>query len=198
MAELISPLAAAVLQRLPLHGACGVVVQETALPSLWQIAAWPGADAALDQALAALGLRPPGAGRSAQADGIELLWQGPARYWLLGEGLGARIDRLHARAGHGDLALLDLGHSRTCLRLAGPAALEIVRRGVFIDVEGDGFAPGAVVLSAIHGMGVTLHRRDAELVDLYVYRGFAVSMLAWLEATARPFGFSWQPLPLAR
>ena len=43
--------------------------------------------------------------------------------------------------------------------------------------------------TAIHHIGVLIHRREAEVFDLFVFRGFALSFWEWLTDAALEYGY---------
>ncbi|MBT5980063.1 MAG: hypothetical protein HOG65_02320 [Acidiferrobacteraceae bacterium] len=84
-------------------------------------------------------------------------------------------------------ATLDLSHSRTHIRISGPEASTCLNRFIPIDLRESHFTDGQVASSGFHHVGVTLWRSPTGL-DLFVPRGFALSLWEMLLETAEQFG----------
>lgn len=159
-----------------------------------EIAAWPGQKAAVAAVLRDLcGVDlPERPGRFATGALCLVAATGPGRWLLLADGadpVGALRDRLPAMAG----AVVDLGHSRRGIRLAGPRAAAVLLKGLAIDLDGPDFPAGSVAQSSIHHVGVTLLRRAPQVFDLYVYRSLAVDFAAWLLDACAEYGAAVAP-----
>ncbi len=164
----------------------GVVLREVRDLNLHQIAAWPdtlaqvGEKAAQGAGVAAA----PGPCASAvfAVDGATqsaLLRVEPLKWWML----GGTVPRLAPEQG----TTLDLSHSRTHLRITGPRAATLLNRHLPLDLREGSFPEGAVGASALHHVGVTLWRSQ-EGYELFIPRGFALSVWEVLLQTAAQFG----------
>ncbi|HLW26486.1 MAG TPA: sarcosine oxidase subunit gamma family protein [Kiloniellales bacterium] len=127
------------------------------------------------------GLELPNVGKAQVANGVELLWQGPSR-WLL----QAR-ERQHpelfatltqAAAAYPAIAVTDLSHARSVIRLSGPCGRALLAKGCGLDLE-NGFNSGDCVMTRFSHYAVTLHASGADQIDLYVTRSFALAL--WEE-----------------
>ncbi len=162
-------------------------LSELRAPVLWQVAAWPDTLPEVAASLAKqIGARAaPGPLRAATGPKGTLLRIQPLVFWLTG------IDQATAKQA-ADIApatgtALDLSHSRTVIRIEGPRARDLLARGVMFDLRDQALPEGACATGAIHHVGVFLHRRDGGY-DLYVPRGFAVTIWEWATETAAQWG----------
>ncbi len=147
----------------------GVVIEELRDLVLHQIACWPDT---LD-VVAKL------ATKAASGNNASLLRIEPLKWWLL----GAKAPEVSAEHGN----TLDISHSRTRIRITGDSATEFLNRHLPLDLREDSFAVGAVGSTAIHHVGVTLWR-SADGYELFVPRGFALSLWEGFVASATQFG----------
>jgi heterotetrameric sarcosine oxidase gamma subunit len=162
-------------------GEPGVRLQEIKGLVLHQVAAWPQTVTQVgDQLAQVIGCTSaPDPGHSATGSyGIALRVE-PLKWWLL----NAEPPQLSADSG----ATLDLSHSRTHIRISGPEAATCLNRFIPIDLRESHFTDGQVASSGFHHVGVTLWRSPTGL-DLFVPRGFALSLWEMLLETAEQFG----------
>lgn len=103
----------------------------------------------------------------------------PLKWWIV----GADAPEIDAEIG----ANLDLSHSRTRLRIAGPEATTLLNRLLPLDLREASFKNGAVASSAIHHVGTTLWRNEAGY-DIFVPRGFALSIWELIYESSLQFG----------
>jgi len=162
---------------------------------LWQIDAWAESEARVRALLAELSgfALSDQAGAAVADDERRLMWAGPAKFWWAAQpdcGVSQQlIEQLSTDDGH----VLDIGHSRTVIRLQGSAAQAVLQSGIAVDLDEEVFQPGQVVLSGLaHHTPVTLHRLEDECFELYVARSYARHTLEWLMATAKPYAFTWR------
>lgn len=162
-------------------GEPGVCLREIAELQLWQIAAWPESLASvgdeikthIDAAAA------PGPGQTAEGtEGIALRIE-PLKWWVLNGSVPSFTPDLGV--------VLDLSHSRTHVRVSGADAAECLSRLLPLDLRDAEFKTGEVASSGIHHVGVTLYR-NTDGYDLFIPRGFAVSVWELLLETAEQFG----------
>ncbi len=108
----------------------------------------------------------------------------PDRYWITGPRGGPA-----PAPPAGTAVVTELGHSRTILRLDGPAVRAVLAKGLAVDLEDGVFPPGAFCQSTIHHVAVMVHRRaDGDAFDLYIPRGYAQTLFEWLGEAAAEFG----------
>ena len=83
--------------------------------------------------------------------------------------------------------VLDLGHARTILRVAGPEAAALMTRLAPLDVRPGAFPDGTVATSAIHHVAVTILARDAGF-ELHCFRSFGLALFEHVAEVAEQFG----------
>jgi methylglutamate dehydrogenase subunit D len=193
MAERSSPLAAHWQPGFlgPASGAdeWGVTLKERRPASLVQVAGWPTSAGALtDRVREAAGVAPPPTSNGASNDDLTLLWTAPGRWLIVSETRPDLAETLTAAIAIDIGTVSDLGHARCVLRLSGPMAPAVLAKGLAIDLHLRAFPIDGVVQGSIHHTGVLVHRAAADAFDLYVFRGFAVSLLEWLTDAATEYG----------
>ncbi len=164
----------------------GVTLTEIRNLVLQQIAAWPDTvDAVGVKAARMAGVdAAPGPGAAAAGSEGALLRVEPLKWWLY----GAQAEALDAQEG----ATLDLSHSRSHLRITGPKARLCLNRLLSLDLRELSFPVGAVASTAMHHVSVTLWR-SGDGFELFLPRGFTVSLWEMLFDTAVQFGVEVQP-----
>ncbi|NND81792.1 MAG: sarcosine oxidase subunit gamma [Gammaproteobacteria bacterium] len=163
------------------EGQAGVHLSVVADLRLHQVAAWPDSLPAVGQLLAnSIGqAAKPGPGCAISSEQGAVLRIEPLKFWLL------NLDPPTIEAEQG--CSLDLSHSRTCVHIDGPQAQEFLGRLLPLDLRAAAFPDNRVASSALHHVGVTLWHRGGGY-DLFIPRGFAVSIWEVLHATALQFG----------
>jgi methylglutamate dehydrogenase subunit D len=158
--------------------------------ALVQLAFRPGIFADLDAAFLRLtgGSLPRRPGDVAGRNGIEAFRLAPRRIWILGESGMALSGLIDAAATHA--AVLSLAEGRRRYRLGGTRCLEVLAKGIALDLEGSGLPPGRVAETQLHRMPILLHRRH-DGVELFVARSFAASFEDWIADAALEVG--WRP-----
>ena len=162
-------------------GEAGVILSEVSGLVLHQLSAWPDT---LDQvafmgAQACVVDKAPGPGRAAVGSRGALLRIEPLKWWCY----GSQLPELAAEAG----TALDLSHSRIHLRVRGQAAQACLNRLVPVDLRPNGCPLDSVMSTVFHHVGITLwHSKDG--FELFVPRGFALSLWEVLTDTAAQFG----------
>jgi sarcosine oxidase subunit gamma len=193
MAERRSPLAGhwrpGFLGPVSAADAWGVTLRERRPASMVQVAGWPSAAGPLTARVREMtDIEPPTAGKTASGDDLTVLWTAPGRWLIVSETRADLAETLTAAIDADVGTVSDLGHARCVLRLLGPMAPSVLAKGLPIDLHLRAFAVDGVVQGSIHHMGVLVHRVAADAFDLYVFRGFAVSMLEWLIDAAAEYG----------
>ncbi|WNV08277.1 sarcosine oxidase subunit gamma [Tardiphaga sp. 709] len=134
-----------------------------------------------------LPLGPHGSG----GDATSFLGTGPGR-WLVTHDAGTPrfVDSL-AQQLDGLASVVDQSDSVGLLRLSGPALLEVLAKGVGIDLSATAFPAGSVAVTQIAHMGVTLWKVDeTPTIHIAAARSMAGSFLHWLEASAAMVGLA--------
>lgn len=167
-------------------GEAGVTLAERRPGSFCEVACWPDARDRLAAALKVRSLPQPG--RLATTRTYTLLGLGPGRFQAIAEKPG--LDGRLATAVTSDVgAVVDLSQARGGLRLSGPAAQDVLQKGLDFDLAPAAFPVGAAAAGTIHHMPVTLARIDAEAFDLFTFRGFAQSLWEWSVDRALEYGW---------
>ena len=165
----------------------GLVIAERRPLTIVQVSEIPGVAgnrAALEEVLG-LALPPP---RKAAAETARAaLWVGPGRWFVVEPGRGDLAMKL-ATAAAGSLAVTDLSHSRTVLRLSGAKLLDVLAKGCAVDLHPRNVSPGDSIVTALARHAVVLHVVDAApTVDVYVYRSFGQDLFEWLTEAAAEY-----------
>ncbi len=168
----------------------GVTLTETRPGSIVQVAAWPGAEKALIEALRkATGLAlPDGAGGGIVGDNKAAFGIGPGKFLLvdLAEGLA---DRLSGAIKIETGTVTDLSHGRTAIRVAGEKAEWVLAKLFAIDFSLTAFPLGAGRATVHHDISALIQRSGPERFDLYVFRSFARSFWVTLCHAAAETGY---------
>jgi heterotetrameric sarcosine oxidase gamma subunit len=121
---------------------------------------------------------------TATAGALTVLWHGPAQWLVVRAPAAAPLaDELMRLCGDA-AAVVDLGHARTVLRLAGPGVRAVLAKGTSIDLRPGRFGPGACALTALGKIGAFLHAVAPETIDVYVARSYGRALVDWLEHAA--------------
>ena len=140
---------------------------------LFQLAAWPGALAAVAERAASLAgcAAAPAPGQAVTGAAAVLLRIAPLRWWLV----GADAPALPVEQG----VALDLSHAFTCIRLAGEASADVLNRHLSLDLRPAQFGPGRVATTNWHGSAVTVWRREDDW-RLFIPRSSARDLVGML------------------
>jgi|HubBroStandDraft_6_1064221.scaffolds.fasta_scaffold214626_2 sarcosine oxidase subunit gamma len=123
--------------------------------------------------------------RAVAAGDLTVLWHGPGQ-WLIVRppAVPPLVDALAGVCGDG-AALVDLGHARTVLRFAGESIGDVLAKGTSIDLRPASFPPGACALTALGKINALLHAVAPAVVDVYVPRSYAHTLIEWLQHAVR-------------
>jgi methylglutamate dehydrogenase subunit D len=173
-------------------GQIGVRLQAHTLPGVVQIATWPSAIAALEQALtrvlALAGPLPARTGQVAELAQATLMRTGPQEFLLVtatGESMVAAL-RAHIPPDAGSVT--DLGHARCRIRISGGACVATLGKLFALDFREAVFPVGELRLTGHHHVPCGLHRRAHDRFDIYVFTTYAHDQLATLLDAAREHG----------
>jgi len=164
-------------------------IQKIEFSTMMMVGAWPDS---LNQTVSALEAyakcAPPLApSRFTANDENVVACISPGRFLLISEspGLGERaMDGFEA-----DIAtVVQLNHSRSAFRLTGAKAVQLLMKGLAIDLRADAFPIGSLFQSIVHDIGVIGLRRERDCFDLLVYQSYASSFHHWLNDAAIEFG----------
>ena len=171
------------------NDAAGVIISELCPAALFQVTFWPDN---LSEALPLLeqktGIKPEPVGRFAERDGTMLISLSPGRFIVL----AAREDLLEpvreALAGN---AITDLGHARTVLHASGPSLVQVLAKGLAVDLHEAAWPAGHHVQTMLDHMDVLILRKQDGFA-ISVFRGFAVSLAEWLIDASEEFGIAFR------
>lgn len=135
---------------------------------------------------AVIGVDLPSAANSATTlDGSDrhILWLGPDEWLVIDEpGTESSLEeRLRAALQGGRGSVVDVSANRTAIRLAGPAAREVLESGCSIDLHPRAFGPGRCAQTLLARAGVVLLAVTSEPeYRLLVRPSFAAYLASWL------------------
>jgi sarcosine oxidase subunit gamma len=165
-------------------------LSEVATGSIVELAAWPDTLATVQAASAALlGVELPRHGSGYADDNLMVAAIDAGRFLIV----SAEVDlasRFEAALPSSEGAVSDLSHGRSVLRLEGDAAVDVLAKGMAIDLHPTAFPAGRAVQTMIHHVDVLVHRRNASAFDLVVLRGFAEFFAEWLLFAGEEFGIA--------
>ena len=130
---------------------------------------------------------PKGPGRAA-AGAVSLVATGPGAWLAVSEGGPDGWAQSLAVTLEGLASVSDQSDGYAAVRLQGPAVVDVLAKGVFLDLHPSVFPVGAAGGTVVAHMGVILWRREALVFDLLSYRSYAASLWHWLEESAAEYG----------
>ena len=174
------------------HGV-DVILSETRPGSILQVAAWPGEEKRLIDAIGKVtGLTlPDGAGGGASDGGRAAFGFAPGKFTVVDEAESLAT----AFAGVITPAigtLTDLSHGRTAIRIAGPKAEWVMAKFFAIDFALPAFPLGAGRSTNHHDVFAQIQRSGADQFDIYVFRSFARSFWKALCHASEEVGYEVQ------
>jgi sarcosine oxidase subunit gamma len=161
----------------------GSAVSVAELPFLGKLILRGDVGAFRDAVRGVVGVNLPDPLRFAVSESCSVLWQGPDSWLLTGDmdkireteaALRTSLAGVHA-------AVTDVSSGTTVVRLAGPAARDVLYKGCALDLDPPAFTTGACVPNRIAAFAVTLVQiDDTPTYDLYVARSLARTFVEWL------------------
>jgi heterotetrameric sarcosine oxidase gamma subunit len=163
------------------EGFVGITLTEVCDLTLHQVAGWVDTMAAVGKKAAKVvgAKEAPGPCAASQGSNGAMLRIEPMKWWLF----GAEAPVLKTAEG----ATLDMSHSRTHIRLTGENATTLLNRHLPLNLSKEAFPVGSVAATAFHHVSITLWHSD-EGYELFLPRGFALSLWEMLEEGAAQFG----------
>ena len=163
-------------------GEPGVVLSEVPGLILHQVAAWPDTLSSVGvQVAGIIGVsEASGPGTAVVGPDCALLRIEPLKWWCYNSRQMLVLDPEQGTT-------LDMSHSRTHLRVRGPQAQKCLNRLVPLDLRTSSCPVGSVMSTAFHHVGVTVWHSNNGF-ELFVPRGFALSLWEVLVETAAQFG----------
>jgi sarcosine oxidase subunit gamma len=189
MAEALSALSSVVRAGRGGAHAAGCVIAERRSMTVVQVAEIPGIRADRSAIERLMGLALPETGKAAASGARTALWVGPRRWFVVEPGRGRLATGLGQTAA-GSLAMTDLSHSRTVLRLSGENVFDVLAKGCAVDLHPRRVSTGDSIVTGLARHAVLLHVVDPATVDVYVYRSFAQDLFEWLTEAAAEYGYA--------
>lgn len=133
----------------------------------------------------------PNGPHGSSSDSTSFLGTGPGRWLVTHDARTPRfVDTLSQKL-EGLASVVDQSDAYGVLRLSGPAVLDVLAKGVAVDLSAPAFPAGSVAVTQIAHIGVTLWKVDeAPTIHVAVARSYAGSFLHWLEASAAAHGLA--------
>ena len=105
--------------------------------------------------------------------------------WLLVSGDAAQAPEI------GGAMVVDQTHGRTLFRLSGPDCIDILMRGVAVDLAGGALPEGGSANMAFGHLSINLARLPANTYEMIVGRSFAESLYHDIRQAGRAFGLTF-------
>jgi sarcosine oxidase subunit gamma len=173
------------------HAGAGVVARPLDTLVLASVHARKGRGAALKAKVKArfkIDL-PPGPKRAAR-EGVAFVGTGPGAWMAVGEGVEAGwLDALAADL-EGLASVTDQTGSYAAMRLEGPAVLDALAKGVFLDLHETAFPVGSAAGVSIAHIGAVVWRRERLVFEVLTFRSYAASFWHWLDESAAEYGLT--------
>jgi len=185
------------------RGEAGIAMSEQPFRGIVNVRVRPGDGEAGTALEAVLGFALPAEPNTTAASATALaLWLGPDEWWIVvpgpepecGPTLAAALHE--ALAGRPGSAVTDVTDSRTCLRIRGPRARDLLNKGTPLDLHPRVFPAGRCAQSHLAKTDVVVHlvaddgADDGPVFELYVLRSFAEYLWLWLADAAREYGLA--------
>jgi sarcosine oxidase subunit gamma len=192
MVDQLSPLGPA--WRAGSHGhvaeGIGVSLTETQPASIVQLAAWPGRQREMLEAIGSVAGSPlPDGAGAGFADGtVAAFGFAPGRFLVIHQEAdlyGRFASLIPSDVG----AVTDLSHGRTALRLAGPKAGWVLSKLFAVDFSSPAFAVGCGISTSHHDIAAQIQRVGDDRFDLYVFRSFARAAWTLLCRASEEVGY---------
>ncbi len=126
-------------------------------------------------------------------DTMTIVWLGPNEWLLITPpGSEAQIAEMLRGALQGlFFAIPDVTHGQTIIRIRGPRATDVLRKGCSLDLHPSVFGPGCCAQTLLSKVGTVILCVDhSPSFDLIVRRSFAEYLALWLKDAAEEYGFA--------
>ncbi len=132
-------------------------------------------------------LKLPESGSSVLGQDTLVMWNGPGMWMIESETVEPAQLRVRLKQAfqETDATTVDLSSARSIVRVSGPNALRLLKKGCPADV--DAMRDQSVVSSLIGHISVMIRRHDA-VYDIYAMQTFGDDLWHWLRHNAREFG----------
>jgi sarcosine oxidase subunit gamma len=174
-------------------GEAGVTVGEIAHRAVINIRGDAG-DLVFSSAVkAATGVDLPVANTVGMGDDIRILWLGPDEWWVVSSDAkrAELVERLRQSFAGQHTAVIDVSESRTVITLAGPAARDVLARGISLDLHPRAFGPGQCAQTGMAKANIVLRQIDNQpTYEIYILKSFADYLWRWIGLVAADFGLA--------
>jgi heterotetrameric sarcosine oxidase gamma subunit len=120
----------------------------------------------------------------AATPGIALRFVGPGDWVAVSMDAAPKVDPAAA-------LVVDQSHGRTLFRLKGPDAIDILMKGVSVDIAGEGLPVGTSANMAFGHLTINLARTGETEFEIVGARSFAESLYHDLKQAGREFAMSF-------
>jgi len=127
------------------------------------------------------------------ADDLRILWLGPNEWWVVAPDAkrAELIERLRQSFAGQHTAVCDVSESRTVITVTGPAARDVLARGISLDLHPRAFGPGQCAQTGMAKANVVLHQIDnAPSYEIYILKSFSDYLWRWIGLVAEDFGIA--------
>ena len=124
---------------------------------------------------------------------IRILWLGPDEWWIVASDARrvALIEALRREFAGQHTNVTDVSESRTIITLTGPAARDVLARGISLDLHPRAFGPGQCAQTSLSKANVLLHQTDnAPSYEIYILKSFSDYLWRWIGLIAEDFGLA--------
>ncbi len=137
----------------------------------------------------AFGVALPTAGKRISSGTIAFQWAGPHQWLAIAERGAARdLETELKPLVAGLAAVVDQSDARAVVVISGPRAVDVLAKGLPIDLHERAFATGDAAITHASHIGVTIARLDdAPTFEITMYRSYAGSFDQWLRHAAAEF-----------
>jgi sarcosine oxidase subunit gamma len=127
------------------------------------------------------------------AGDLTIIWLAPNEWWVVGPDTrrGELVEGLRRAFSGQHTAVIDVSESRTVITITGPAAREVLKRGISLDLHPRAFGPGQCAQTGMSKANVVLHQLDdAPSYDIYILKSFGDYLWKWIGLVAEDFGMA--------
>ncbi|MES1151755.1 MAG: sarcosine oxidase subunit gamma family protein [Dongia sp.] len=136
---------------------------------------------------------PVAANTVSAADDLRILWLGPNEWWVVAPDAkrAELIERLRQAFAGQHTAVVDVSESRTVITMSGPAARDVLARGISLDLHPRAFGPGQCAQTGMAKANIVLHQTDDQpSYEIYILKSFSDYLWRWIGLVAEDFGIA--------
>ena len=175
-------------------GSTGITVGEIAHRAIINIRGNAGDPAFVVAVKSATGADLPLAANTVITAGdVRILWLGPDEWWIVASDArrAGLIEGLRSAFAGQHTNVTDVSESRTVISMTGPAAREVLARGISLDLHPRAFGPGQCAQTSLSRTNVLLHQtEEAPSYEIYVLKSFSDYLWRWIGLIAEDFGLA--------